>query len=194
MRIGVTDRSNTIVTIHASRIPKPQFNVFPIYLNIGNIVLKHSRRGDLLKYQYHERAPENLLSTKLTSGKVPLEKTINKEVCEQSQPKHDSGNDLVLYLSARISDNNELSTNSSHDGVDVVGYRAKKDALLSRWPQYLACKAVMSRTPVRRNVTTSDGVGRKTKRPITSKEQDAYYIILLFARQRYYSYSSNLLP
>jgi hypothetical protein len=90
-----------------------------------------------LKYQYHERAPQNLLPTKLASGKVPLEKTINKEVCEQSQPKHDSS-DLVLYLSTRISDNNELSANSCHDGVNAVGCCAKKDAALLL--HYLACK------------------------------------------------------
>lgn len=48
MRIGVGERSEAVVIFLSRRIPKSQFHVFAIDLDIGHIVLENGRDVDLL--------------------------------------------------------------------------------------------------------------------------------------------------
>jgi hypothetical protein len=47
MGIGITQGSKSIVVFLSRRIPKGQFDVFSIYLDVRNVILKHSRNIDL---------------------------------------------------------------------------------------------------------------------------------------------------
>jgi hypothetical protein len=47
MRIGVTERAETVIVLLSGRIPQRKFNVLSIDLNIGHIVLEHSRNINL---------------------------------------------------------------------------------------------------------------------------------------------------
>jgi hypothetical protein len=47
MRIRVRKWAETIVVFLAGRIPKRELHVFTINLDIGNVVLEHSRDVDL---------------------------------------------------------------------------------------------------------------------------------------------------
>ena len=42
MRVGVTERAETVIVFLSSRIPQGEFNVLSIDLDIGHIVLEHS--------------------------------------------------------------------------------------------------------------------------------------------------------
>jgi hypothetical protein len=76
--VGVREGSQTIIVFLSGCIPQCQLNVLSINLDICYIVLKDSRNIDL-------RITENLalkIADKRvrTSGKVPFENTINKQV------------------------------------------------------------------------------------------------------------------
>ena len=47
MGVGVGQRSETVVVLLASRIPKRQLNVLSIHLDIGNVVLEDGGDVDL---------------------------------------------------------------------------------------------------------------------------------------------------
>jgi hypothetical protein len=47
MRVGVRERTETIVVLLSSRIPKSELNMLSIDLNIGNIVLEDGGHIDL---------------------------------------------------------------------------------------------------------------------------------------------------
>lgn len=47
MRIGIGQRAETVIIFLAGRIPQGQFNVFPIDLDVGDIVFEDSRDVDL---------------------------------------------------------------------------------------------------------------------------------------------------
>ena len=47
MRVGVRERSETVVILLASRIPKRQLDVLSVHLDIGNVVLEDGRDIDL---------------------------------------------------------------------------------------------------------------------------------------------------
>lgn len=48
MRIGIRERAQSVVIFLASGIPQGQLNVLSVYLDIGDVVLKHSWDVDLL--------------------------------------------------------------------------------------------------------------------------------------------------
>ena len=47
MRVGVAERTETIIVLLSSRIPQGKLNVLSIDLNIGHIILEHSGNIDL---------------------------------------------------------------------------------------------------------------------------------------------------
>jgi len=49
MRIGVGERTKTVVIFLTSRIPKSQLDMFTIDLNIGDVILEDGRDVDLRK-------------------------------------------------------------------------------------------------------------------------------------------------
>ncbi len=62
MGVGVGQRSETVVVLLASRIPKRQLNVLSIHLDIGNVVLEDGGDVDLrvarLVFFFFLRHPE----------------------------------------------------------------------------------------------------------------------------------------
>ena len=49
MRVGVRQRTETVVIFLTRRIPKSEFNMLAINLDVGNVVLKDSGDIDLSK-------------------------------------------------------------------------------------------------------------------------------------------------
>jgi hypothetical protein len=43
MRVGVTERTETVIILLSGRIPQGKFNMLPVNFDIGNIVLEHGR-------------------------------------------------------------------------------------------------------------------------------------------------------
>lgn len=105
--VGVGERAETIVILLARRIPQGELNVFAINLNIRNVVLEHSWYVDLLapissQFQNNNspwlqrtggREESSIRKVRCetcqdgrTSGKVPLEKTMRRQVCVPSKP------------------------------------------------------------------------------------------------------------
>ena len=79
MRVWVAERTKAVVVFLASRVPQSEFNVFSVNLYICNVVLKNG--GDInLVENGIVRLGERKEMLKLTSGKVPFEKTINRQV------------------------------------------------------------------------------------------------------------------
>ena len=94
MGVGVAEGSEPVVVFLAGRIPQGELNVLSVNLHIGNVVLEHGRDVDLITGKQAPRkrtrqrhvctrggGPGDVLNGRLTSGKVPLEKTISRQVC-----------------------------------------------------------------------------------------------------------------
>jgi len=99
MRVRVTERAEAVVVLLASRIPQRELNMLSVHFDIGHIVLEHggdinlnggASDGDAKTLTLSARSPQNagymhvlrvrLIKLERTSGKVPFEKTINKQV------------------------------------------------------------------------------------------------------------------
>lgn len=79
MGVWVAEWAKPVVVFLAGGIPQGKFDVFPVDLYICNVVLKHGRYVDLVNHgivKFEERAKMRIQ----TSGKVPFEKTINRQV------------------------------------------------------------------------------------------------------------------
>jgi len=100
MRVGVTERAETIIVLLSSRIPQCELDMLSIDFDIGHIVLEYGGNVNLVggasavdtktltlravstesaTYALSE-SPLDQTKPKRTSGKVPFEKTINKQV------------------------------------------------------------------------------------------------------------------
>ena len=79
MGIRVTERAKTIVVFLAGRIPQREFNVFSVNLYVRNIVLKDGGDVNLVE-SWIMGVGERGRTLILTSGNVPFEKTINRQV------------------------------------------------------------------------------------------------------------------
>ena len=90
--VGVRERTKTIVILLTSRIPKSELNVLAVDLNIGNVVLEDGGDVDLDESRVSYRCPRLVvratprhalrprkLGSIRTSGKVPLEKTLQTD-------------------------------------------------------------------------------------------------------------------
>jgi hypothetical protein len=98
MRVGITERAETVIVLLSSRIPQRKLDVLSIDFDIGHIVLEHGGNINLAdgssdedtKPQHYARYTQkarcmhslevHLNKLGRTSGKVPFEKTINKQV------------------------------------------------------------------------------------------------------------------
>ena len=97
MRVRVTEWAETIIVLLSSRIPQGKLDVLPVHFDIGHIVLEHG--GDInltantsdrdSKYPTSRAVSTECavctlrdpwIKLRRTSGKVPFEKTINKQV------------------------------------------------------------------------------------------------------------------
>jgi len=79
MRVWVTERAKPIVVFLTGRIPQCEFNVFSVNLYICNVILKDGGDVNLIEegiFRLGKRGKTSIL----TSGKVPFEKTINRQV------------------------------------------------------------------------------------------------------------------
>ena len=106
MGVGVGERSQAIVIFLAGGIPKSELDVLPVDLDIGDVVLEHGRdvnlrgragRGvgemagsapgtgrlgqDATSAGGGRPCVRGWTESGLTSGNVPLEKTIKRQVC-----------------------------------------------------------------------------------------------------------------
>ena len=79
MGVWVTERAKAVVVFLASRIPQRELNVFSVNLYICNVVLKDGGDINLVENGNFRRGKQGKLFA-LTSGKVPFEKTINRQV------------------------------------------------------------------------------------------------------------------
>ena len=79
MRVWVAKRTKAVVVFLAGGIPQGKFNVFPVDLYICNVVLKHGGDVDLVKREIVKLGEWGKKGVQ-TSGNVPFEKTINKQV------------------------------------------------------------------------------------------------------------------
>jgi len=68
---------------------------------------------------------------KMTSGNVPLEKTIKRQVCTRRLAETRRKSQLTQYLAtSTIANNNKFPTNFSHDVKELVYvFRRDKDAV-----------------------------------------------------------------
>jgi hypothetical protein len=97
MRVGVTERAETVIVLLSGRIPQGKLNVLSVDFDIGHIVLEHGGNinlaggksdgipnSDTARGLRRKRAMHvlriRLIKLGRTSGKVPFEKTINKQV------------------------------------------------------------------------------------------------------------------
>jgi hypothetical protein len=82
VRVGVAERAQAVVVLLAGRVPQRKLDVLAVDLDVRNVVLKHSRDIDLTGGRVISCQPRPLYSDcALTSGNVPLLKTINRQVC-----------------------------------------------------------------------------------------------------------------
>ena len=79
MRVWVTERAKAVVILLAGRIPQCEFNVFSVNLYICNIILKDGGDVNLVENGIFRLGERGKTLTR-TSGKVPFEKTINRQV------------------------------------------------------------------------------------------------------------------
>ena len=101
MGVGVAEGAEPVVVFLAGSIPQRELNVLSVHLDIGDVVLEHSRDVNLCIYVrvefvlpgcegvprlLHRRRQDGgrELETR-TSGKVPLEKTIKRQVCGREE-------------------------------------------------------------------------------------------------------------
>lgn len=99
VRVGVRQRTESVVVFLASSIPKGQLDVLAVDLDVGDVVLEDGRDVDLVWVwtgKLENRARQWTCSdsktatggikkwAKLTSGKVPREKTIKRHVLPQA--------------------------------------------------------------------------------------------------------------
>jgi hypothetical protein len=79
MGVWVAERAKAVVVFLASGIPQCEFNVFSVNLYICNVVLKDGWDVNLVENGI-VRLGERGKTLIQTSGKVPFEKTINRQV------------------------------------------------------------------------------------------------------------------
>ena len=79
MGVWVAERTKPVVVFLASCIPQCEFNLFSVNLYICNIVLKDGRDVNLVENGI-VRVGGRGKTLIPTSGKVPFEKTINRQV------------------------------------------------------------------------------------------------------------------
>lgn len=86
MGVGVGERAKTVVIFLASSIPEGQLDVLAIDLDVGDVVLEHGGNIHLRVCTCPFSTTSSTrpaLASRRTSGKVPLEKTIKRQVCAE---------------------------------------------------------------------------------------------------------------
>jgi len=63
MRVGVTERTETVIVLLSGCIPQGKLNMLPINFNVGDIVLEHSRNINLRESSFREDDQQASLST-----------------------------------------------------------------------------------------------------------------------------------
>jgi len=164
MRVRIAQGSEPVIVLLPRRIPQRQLDMLPINLHIRNVILKHSRDVHLP----HTTAPAHTKDEShqgpqrkqepLTSGNVPFENTISRQVCAAahivSQHQHNERSPsaqpglLVGYThlpTGTVSNDNELPPDFSHGGQFVafgMDGRAQKKGKGQRGVRCVASKHV----------------------------------------------------
>lgn len=102
--------------------------MLPINLNIRDVVLEHSWHVDLRKdngktHEINLCQREQVI--KRTSGKVPFENTINKQVWKGGQRRSWHGNDRADLSTSTISNNDEFPADFSHVDSKLVSWMCR---------------------------------------------------------------------